>query len=434
MIDLTDPTLIAALAGWLPAQRWFADKGRTITGVRPSAVVELSTPEAEGVLAVASVDFTDGTRHWYQLPLGRRGTLPAALRPALVARLSGAVIYDAVADPTLMSVLFRHIAYGGTHGRLLVTTTSPVVPEAGSRVRPVSGEQSNSSLVFADRYILKLFRLLSAGQHPEVEIHRGLAGEPHLVPLHAALEGPVAGDWGVLGVLHAFVPDAVDGWRSVTSAMDAGQPVGPRLRELGTAVGRVHTALADVFGVRPVTAAAADEIRDGMLARLADAVREVPALAAYEDGVRQVFTRGCAALGGFLQRVHGDLHLGQVLHGSTGWLLIDFEGEPSVSLAERRARHSPLRDVAGMLRSFGYAAGRPDAPPAAGAWATEAARAFLAGYREVTGLGEDAFAALRAYELDKAVYEARYETRNRPDWLPVPLRAVGALTEGERRR
>jgi maltokinase len=171
--------------------------------------------------------------------------------------------------------------------------------------------------------------------------------------------------------------------------------------------------------------------------RLDAASEIVPELAPFADGIRSAYDAVAALPRGVpVQRIHGDFHLGQVLRTDAGWVLIDFEGEPARPLAERRALMSPLRDVAGMLRSFDYAArhllaeqpGNPGLEYRAGEWAERNRDAFCAGYGRAVGRDprEDAV-LLRAFELDKAVYEVVYEARNRPTWLPIPLGSIERL-------
>jgi maltokinase len=212
---------------------------------------------------------------------------------------------------------------------------------------------------------------------------------------------------------------------------------------LGEVTGRLHAALAAALPTAvpgpAERAALAERRRD----ELAETVQLAPELADLVPGVRALLgAAGHGAEGGQrLQRIHGDYHLGQVLQVRDGgldaprWLVLDFEGEPARSLAQRRRPDSPLRDVAGMLRSFDYAAFQPllaggTAPgPAAeeraAAWAAQAREAFLAGWQEAGGSGPGT--ALRAFELEKALYEVRYESRYRPSWLPVPLGGIRRL-------
>jgi maltokinase len=193
----------------------------------------------------------------------------------------------------------------------------------------------------------------------------------------------------------------------------------------------VHLRLADAFGSAELTVAHAREERRRLRGRLADAAGEAPVLLPYLPALRDAIDElDRPPPGGRVQRVHGDLHLGQVLWTAGRWLLIDFEGEPGAPIEERVAWHSPVQDVAGMLRSLDYAAGHlllsePDLAEPAGRWVVTAREEFIRGYARSAGPTLSTHSALlRAYELDKAVYEVVYETRNRLDWLPIPLRAI----------
>jgi maltokinase len=161
-----------------------------------------------------------------------------------------------------------------------------------------------------------------------------------------------------------------------------------------------------------------------MMDRLLAAAEIAPALAPHIPGLLRCFDHlGAETLD--TQRVHGDFHLGQTLHTPAGWKIIDFEGEPAKTMAERRALDASWRDIAGMLRSFDYAAASVPGPHST-VWAAECRTAFLRGYAGA-GLSAADRSMLRAYEADKAIYEVVYETRNRPDWIGIPLRAVAAL-------
>jgi maltokinase len=356
-----------------------------------------------------------------------------------------------------MTVLLGLIAAGGRVGTVRFTPERPesltFAERAGLPVRRVSAEQSNTSMVYGDRFILKLFRRLVLGVNPELEVHRGLrdVDDPHTVALLGAIELDLADgldlDGGLelgagpvtLGVLHAFLPDAVDGWALVTSAVFTGEgpgvELGPLMRELGVAVATVHRHLGDAFGRAELTgdrlAALLGQVRE----RLQAAARAAPALREHVEDLRVLVDRAGLPAGEHVQRIHGDLHLGQALHTDAGWVLIDFEGEPAASVADRVSWRSPLQDVAGMLRSLDYAAGylqlSGDVPEGPTRDRIEAARAaFWQGYADASGLsGLDRAALLRAYEADKAAYEVAYETRYRPTWLPIPLSAIRRLTD-----
>jgi maltokinase len=215
---------------------------------------------------------------------------------------------------------------------------------------------------------------------------------------------------------------------------------------LGTAVAKVHADLASALGTEPVDDNELDRTVKAMADRLDEVARDVPELAEYVPALRAAFDAvrelppDSAPIS--MQYVHGDLHLGQVLRTVGGWLLLDFEGEPAAPVAERHALRSPLRDVAGMLRSFDYAAqqllvGQPDDPALterALEWARRNRAAFCEGYAlgAAAPLGDprEHGELLRAFELDKAVYEVAYEHANRPDWLAVPLAAIARITHG----
>ncbi|SDQ74047.1 1,4-alpha-glucan branching protein GlgB [Quadrisphaera sp. DSM 44207] len=334
---------------------------------------------------------------------------------------------------------------GGARG---VRSGEGAVPQPGSPSRVLRGEQSNTSIIVepagAPPVIVKVFRTLHAGDNPDVEVQAALAAAgSDRVPRPA---GWVEGRWpdgsgalvrGHLAVAAEFLAGAQDAWREATAAVAAGRDFTGQARDLGAATAQVHEALARALPARPATAQDAADLAAGLRRRAEWALESAPVLADRADALRAAV----AALGELpslpdLQRVHGDYHLGQVLSvPDRGWVLLDFEGEPLRPLAERTLPDLALRDVAGMLRSFDYAARQatagtddPERLAAAQAWAAAARDAFCAGYAGVAGRDprEDG-ALLDALELDKALYEVVYETRNRPDWVPVPLAAVERL-------
>jgi maltokinase len=206
---------------------------------------------------------------------------------------------------------------------------------------------------------------------------------------------------------------------------------------LGQTTGEVHQLMAQTLPSAVVGAVESQETAQQLGERLSAALAVVPELAQYADGLRAAYQQVAARTAPVaVQRVHGDYHLGQVLRTQDGWVLLDFEGEPARPLAERRALMSPLRDVAGMLRSFDYAARhllaeRPDQRHLAyraQEWADRNREAFCDGYARAVGADpREEVVLLRAFELDKAVYEVVYEARNRPTWLQVPLAAIARL-------
>ncbi|MFT7840957.1 aminoglycoside phosphotransferase [Saccharothrix sp. BKS2] len=447
------PRLERALAAWLPWQRWFGGKGRPVAGVEVEQLVELVDQRASGgplgLLAVVAVRFADGgDAERYQVPIGVRTALPDRLAPAVLAGFDGCVVYDATGDAELNAVLLRLIGQRAGRGGVGFTP-EPSFAGASKRGlvgRPIGAEQSNTSIVYGDRYILKLYRRVAAGLNPDLEAHRALrrARSRHIAPLLGSIEGEVGGEPATFGMLQAFAANAAEGWAmAMTSVRDlfadtdadpdaAGADFAAEARRLGGAVAAVHADLARELGTGT---ADPRSVADDMLAHLEPALVAVPGLAPYADRLRAAFA-GVGALRERVpvQRVHGDLHLGQVLRTPATWLLIDFEGEPAAPIAERTEPRSPLRDVAGVLRSLDYAAQHqlrlfhptPELRRRARRWTAHNREAFTAGYAEAAGV-DPAGRLLTAFELEKAVYEAVYETRNRPDWVDIPLRAVRRL-------
>jgi maltokinase len=449
-----------ALAGWLPGQRWFGGKGRGISRVELVRMVNLLDRLDDdgplGLLAIVEVRFADGVDRadsvqLYQVPLGVRRVLPAELEPALIARLGGFFVYDAMADREITWELLRLIAkdhrIDNVHFGLEAHGGHAFAIRRGLSVRLLGVEQSNTSVVYGDRFVLKLFRRLAVGTNPDLELHRALnrANSTHIAPLLGAIETVHDATPVTLAMLHAFAADSVEGWALTTAHLrdllrgnETSRDLGTETEALGRAVAAVHADLAGVLGTRRMSGEDVAELRGGMLSRFDATLRDVPALRPYADGVRRVFSGvGADADGVLVHRIHGDLHLGQVLRTPNRWLLIDFEGEPAAPLVERLVAQSPVRDVAGMLRSFDYAAqlelrGCRHPDPAgsrtiAERWVKRARDSFLRGYANASGTDPTAGGLLGAYELDKAVYEVRYEARNRPELVEVPLRAVRRL-------
>lgn len=345
-------------------------------------------------------------------------------------------VYDAFIDPPLALEVLQRVAPS-------VTARS---------VRPLAVEQSNTSVVYDEHVIVKLFRRIHAGENPDVDAvtRLGDAGFAHVPAQHGVLErpvrdGPDAGATQHLAVAREFLTGASDGWHLALGSLrvviadqlesaQSGGDFGPEAHRLGAITGELHRRLADVFGTSEADVAAWVAHFRAQL----DRVREhVPA---EQISARYDRVAGMAAPGPAI-RIHGDLHLGQLLRADTGWYVIDFEGEPARPLAERLAPSSPLRDVAGMLRSFHYAAEvarheraeEDDVAELVADWEQRARAEFLEGYLATEGIDEilpDEEARrllLRAFELDKAVYEVGYETAFRPSWVGIPLGAIRRL-------
>jgi maltokinase len=454
-----------ALAAMLPEQRWFAGKGRPVHAVIPVRATDLGGTDARLVHAVVAVDQGEPHPDLYQLLLGVRSDLPDTLGHAWVAAAGEQAVYQAVHDPELTAVLLDLMAKGADMEGVRFAAEPGVTLDTELRSRPVGAEQSNTSLVYGQTYILKLIGKLAVGASPDLELHRALAavGCAHIAAPLGSIEGTLGTgseeSTVTYGMLTEFLRGTADGWAMATASVrdlmaedlrsdatsgsfehpqpeDVGGDFASEAHRLGHAVAAVHADLATALGSAPAPAGYLDALADRMHGKLDGVLAQVPELLPHESALRAVFdtVRGLANPV-MIQRIHGDLHLGQVLRSVTGWVLIDFEGEPMASLAERIAPDSPLRDIAGMLRSFDYAAhhvplGDADPPQhnaVALAWASRNREAFCDGYAQVMADPREQDVLLRAFELDKAVYEVGYENNNRPLWLPIPLAAIERL-------
>ncbi|MEZ5181147.1 MAG: phosphotransferase [Acidimicrobiales bacterium] len=404
------------LERWLAEQRWFA---RT-DGVEPAIAGAVRAPVKRGTsVAVLTVG---GDR--YQLI--ESGGAP-----------------DAASDPAVGGALARFVA---ASGRALADDGSELrgrwigaKPPGRAAARPLGAEQSNTSIAVGGSHVLKVLRRVSTGVHPELEVGAHLAGSPDAPVAQLAGWYDLVGRDGsvtTLGLVHELVPGALDGWGLVLSALAADPgAVLVRLRDLGVAVARLHGALArpgdgGTFGIEPLAGTAVWALADRVLTDPSTPPRAHGAIAHAVEGVGD--DAGAAI------RTHGDLHLGQTVVGPDGWVILDFEGEPARSLDERRARTSPLRDVAGMLRSFSYAAAaheRAGGRPLSAGWESGARAAFLDGYLATVdpGLLPRSMAAahhlLTLLELEKVVYELAYERAHRPDWEDIPARGLDQLLD-----
>nr|WP_237419015.1 maltokinase [Kitasatospora sp. SID7827] len=445
-----------ALTAWLPSQRWYAGRTRPLDHVSVIAAHPFGGPPgprrgpARGLLLVARAHFADaGAPEHYQVPIGIRPALPGPRPqdPPPIAVIGDTVVHDALADHALVRDLLAPPAPDGAPTPLALRAENttpghrpPAGPPATSRL--LTAEQSNTSVVIDDRYLLKCFRRLHTGPNPEVELRRALAGHPGpplTPPLHAVLHGHLGEAPVTYAVLQSYLPDAVDGWTAALHHLRTrpGQSFARDAHAMGTATGAVHTRLAAAFGTRRPTPGEAARLTARLLTALEDALRAVPELARHETALRHAYAQAADPTPATtLQRVHGDLHLGQLVRCGRTWQLIDFEGEPSAPMAERTAPRPPLADIAGMLRSFDYAAHHaawqpgPADPRDLRRWARDSQHAFCDGYALATGHDpRDTPAPLRAHILAKAVYESAYEARNRPHWLHIPLEDVERLLD-----
>ena len=454
------PALTALLAQWLPEQRWFGGKGRAVTSVDVESETALPGPSGLTHLLLRVRDEGGGTER-YQVLLGRLADeTPQRLQHAVIGEADGDVLYDAVHDIEATEALLELIARGAEHDGLLCTSTGELDTSLPSRV--MGAEQSNTSVVYGEDYILKLFRRVQPGLNPDLEISRALAaaGSPHVAAPLGWVEAIVDGERTTLALLQAFARNATEGWAMATASVrdlfaeadlhadEVGGDFAAESERLGAATAEVHALLATSLPSATAGPGESAETARQLHERLDAALEVVPELAPYAAALRASYDAVAGLTADVpVQRVHGDYHLGQVLRTQDGWLLLDFEGEPARPLAERTALMSPLRDVAGMLRSYDYAARHllaergsdPQLAYRASEWAERNRSAFCDGYAAAAGTDpRDDAVLLRAFELDKAVYEVVYEARNRPSWLPIPIGSIerlaaSATSEGDDR-
>ncbi|WP_244929289.1 phosphotransferase [Nocardioides sp. W7] len=470
-VEHIDPTVFA---DYLGKTRWFGGKGRPFDvtdveriGVVPGAVdagphvvvhlVELTYGDTEG-----------GTEH-YQVPLALYIEAQSRLDHAFVGwweepEHGWVHAYDALHDKVAMASWLRSFveAEAASDGTLVDPASGLAFHRLPGHALDsdvhsalFSGEQSNSSVLFGEDSLMKLFRKVTPGSNPDIAVHDVLTrtGSEHVAALFGWVDwrDPASGEVVQLAMLQQFLRTATDGWDLALSSVrnlfaeadlhahEVGGDFAGEASRLGEALREVHDALAAHFPSADRGPEATRDLAEAMRARLDAALAVVPELAEHAEALRATYDRVADLPSITVQQIHGDLHLGQTLRTSTGWKIVDFEGEPAKTMAERQLPDSPWRDVAGMLRSFDYAprvverSHDEDDPEGAAQrayraeeWAHRNRNHFLVAYAggEVS---DEQRVLLDAYVADKAVYETVYETRNRPTWVAIPLDAIARI-------
>ncbi len=482
----------ADLNRFLSRQRWFAAKSGSLDGVVPVVAPPIVAPWGDGRFAnmLVSVD-VNGCAQRYQVPVAVAAALPnGAPASAMLETTAAGIVYDAMHDPEFRAGLVAAIVsgasapFGGATFTIDPAQRTRIDPSAETRLG--SAEQSNTSIVVGCEAVIKLLRLLAPGIHPEVEIAERLTVRAHFGHTPALLATMRIEEAGVVtttGIAQVYLPQSTDAWTfaierstayfAAPRGDDLPNPFAADAKRLGRVTRRMHEALAsdrDDLEFAPEEASEHDLERWadrahatalGALALLGDQlssprfpkirVPEAQALVERRDRYLEWIDDVADEIDddlGMRARVHGDYHLGQVLHtADDDFMIIDFEGEPSKPIDERREKTSPLRDVAGMLRSIAYAASTlaasvektvdmPTRELRAGRWERDVRTAFLDGYLEPVASGTrgllprrpDSLTHLTAlFEAEKAFYELSYELNNRPSWAWIPMRGIAKL-------
>jgi len=520
-----------ALARWLPRRRWFGDGVREVIGVRIVEAIRVTVEDEPVYLCLLQVGFTEGEPDTYFVPLGfasghdAEGRIAAGAAVARVRRRDGpelGVLSDAVERPAFGRWLLENLSsrrrWRGRSGTIVTQAMKPlrdaVREDASEAVVPerLDAAQMHSSIVYADRFVLKMFRRLDDGVSPDLEIGRFLTTRTsfaHAAPVLGAVEYRRADhDPLTVGVASAFVPNVGHAWAYTVDAIDhffehvltSGQEIAPpaphpggvvtdgpmtpppviadaagayldAARLLGRRTAELHLALGSRsddagFVPEPFTPMYQRSLYQSLrtkaeksLTLLSGRVRDLTpdardnALVVLGERDRLIARLRAVTerrIGGLRIRCHGDYHLGQVLFTGRDFVILDFEGEPTLSLDQRRMKRSPLVDVASMLRSFDYVArsslldGRVrledigTLAPWADAWSYWVRLAFFAAYREViepSGFlprnATDVRLLLECYQIEKALYEFTWELQHRPAWVSIPLRGILRLLESD---
>jgi maltokinase len=439
-----------ALEAWVVDQRWFGSKAREVVHLAVLDVVPLRLEPQPLASILVEARFAPGTHEIYQVPVGfRKGAASGA-----IAKADGFTVYDALGDPAqslaLLDLMRRDARLESEHAvSEFHWVEGAYDPGSGASVRPMGAEQSNSSVVFGDALTLKIYRRVEAGINPELELLRFLTE-------HEFANVPALAGWyeytgslmeATLGVMQEFLPGARDGWELALHELGSDPDAFlARVRSLGEVTGELHTVLgsdstdpafapeepsSESLGLLTATV---DEEIERIFFELPDDDSLEPIAGRGEEVREQLRLLTHVGATGKVIRTHGDYHLGQTILTERGWVVLDFEGEPARTLPERRRKRSPLRDVAGMMRSFAYAATASETPPPED-WEARAREDFLDAYLQYADPSllppgrQGVEQLLSVFELEKAVYELRYELNHRPDWVRIPVASILRLLE-----
>jgi trehalose synthase-fused probable maltokinase len=433
-----------ALIEHVTRQRWYGSKSRTVSHSEVLDTITIRQAEPQLALALVEMRYDTGAHDIYQLLVS--GDVEGDVVDGLAE--------DAGIAREIVSAMRTGLTLQGSEGVAEFRPAedfSPLGRELGA-ARLVSSEQSNSSVIFDETLILKVFRHVEPGINPELEMlsfltRQGFRSIPALGGWYSYSGGPLT---ATLGLLQEYIAGAIGGWElALDEITDAPERFLDRLGRLGEVTAQMHTALGSdssdpafapdepsVESLGLLTATVDEEIARVFLSLPDDDERLGPILGRGEEVREQLRLLTHAGSAGRVIRTHGDYHLGQTLLSNNDWVILDFEGEPARTLVERRRKRSPLRDVAGMLRSFAYAATAAELTRDADIpddWEERARDRFLESYLETVDAtllppGEAAIDRLLAvFELEKAVYELRYELDNRPDWVGIPVAGIERL-------
>lgn len=495
-----DQSITNAFERFIGSARWFGGKGRSFRVSRlqhlgwlppgevppddlPEDLTDAADNPAEGtgvhvrveLVTIAYDDASAGSgkatdTDVYQVPVAYYEKPQERLEHALIGQwedpdLGAVLAYDALHDRYATALWLQAFEDRHRDERLTFYRVEGHDLDTETHGTLFSGEQSNSSVAFGGDSLMKVFRKVTPGRNPDIEIHQVLTEmeSDHVAALYGWAEASPAPDAPVeeqpiqLAMLQQFLRTASDGWDLALASVrdlfaegdlhadEVGGDFAAEAHRLGVATAEVHEALHQHFPDEQWEAKQLTDLAEAMRRRLADAVEVVPELAQHAEALGSTYD-ALASIDApvVAQRVHGDLHLGQTLRTVRGWKIVDFEGEPAKPLAERVRLDSAWRDVAGMLRSFDYAAHAVERDLDEGdldegaqiayralEWAERNRTAFMEGYVEATGsegLSPTDRLLVTAYETDKAVYEAVYEARNRPTWVSIPVDAIERLT------